>query len=220
MLADDHAIVRGGLKGLLLRHLEGVECGEVENAEQVLAQVRQQRWDLLILDITMPGRSGLDILVDLKLLRPAGGRYVSPTLAEKFVRDLQGTGTNCLTRRSARKVAGSLRDVGPGTTRIRQKLGKNRVVTSQHPRAISYVWCGTGQTRPVSAFPRASRRLEAAANQRTGVLRHYRQMQAIDVHTNAPALVHKRTILRDNKKRRLLASAGHSVCFPPILTHL
>ena len=137
LLADDHAIVRGGLKEFLLRHLEGAECGEAENAEQVLAQVRQHQWDQLILDITMPGRSGLDILADLKLLRPdlpvlvlsmhpedqfgkrvlqagawgylrkesapdelirasrkllAGGRYVSPTLAEKFVRDLQGSG--------------------------------------------------------------------------------------------------------------------------------
>jgi DNA-binding NarL/FixJ family response regulator len=70
LLADDHAIVRGGLKEILLRHLESVECGEAENAEQVLALVRERPWDLLILDITMPGRSGLDILADLKLLRP------------------------------------------------------------------------------------------------------------------------------------------------------
>jgi DNA-binding NarL/FixJ family response regulator len=135
LLADDHAIVRGGVKEILIRHLESVECGQAENAEQVLAQVREHPWDLLILDITMPGRSGLDILADLKRLRPelpilvlsmlpedqfgkrvlkagasgylkkesapeeliqavrkvlAGGRYVSPTLAEKFARDLQG----------------------------------------------------------------------------------------------------------------------------------
>jgi DNA-binding NarL/FixJ family response regulator len=141
LLADDHAILRGGLKEILLRHLECVQCGEAEDAEQVLAQVRKQCWDLLILDITMPGRSGLDILADLKLLRPelpilvlsmlpedqfgkrvlkagawgylrkeaapeeliqairkllAGGRYVSPTLAEKLVRDLQEDGDRCL----------------------------------------------------------------------------------------------------------------------------
>lgn len=70
LLADDHAIVRGGLKEILIRHLESVECGEAENAEQVLAQVRKVSWDLLILDITMPGRSGFDILADLRLLRP------------------------------------------------------------------------------------------------------------------------------------------------------
>lgn len=135
LLGDDHAIVRGGLKEILVRHLESVECGEAENAEQVLAHVRKHPWDLLILDVTMPGRSGLDILADLKLLRPelpilvlsmlpedqfgkqalkagawgylkkesapaeliqavrrilAGGRYVSPALAEKLARDLQG----------------------------------------------------------------------------------------------------------------------------------
>jgi two-component system, NarL family, invasion response regulator UvrY len=70
LLADDHAIVRGGLKEILVRYLENVECGEAEDAEQVLALVRERPWDLLILDITMPGRSGLDILADLKQLRP------------------------------------------------------------------------------------------------------------------------------------------------------
>ncbi len=135
LLADDHAIVRGGLKEILVRHFESAECGEAENADQALAEVRKQPWDLLILDITMPGRSGLDILADVALLRPelpilvlsmlpedqfgrrvlkagahgylkkesapeeliqavrkilAGGRFVSPTLAENLARDLQG----------------------------------------------------------------------------------------------------------------------------------
>jgi DNA-binding NarL/FixJ family response regulator len=82
LLADDHGIVRGGLKELLLRYLEDVECGEAENAEQVLAQVRQHRWDLLILDLTMPGRTGLDILPDLKLIRPELPILVLSMLAE------------------------------------------------------------------------------------------------------------------------------------------
>ena len=70
LIADDHAIVRSGLKGILLRELEGVICGEAEHAQEVLSQVRSQQWDLVILDVTMPGRSGLDILKDLKKLRP------------------------------------------------------------------------------------------------------------------------------------------------------
>ena len=70
LIADDHSILRGGLKELLIRHLEDVVCGEAESAQQALAQVQHQPWDLLILDITMPGRSGLDILSDLKLLQP------------------------------------------------------------------------------------------------------------------------------------------------------
>jgi two-component system invasion response regulator UvrY len=68
LIADDHAIVRGGLKEILVHHLKDVVCGEAENAQQVLARV-QDSWDLLILDIAMPGRSGYDILGDLKQMR-------------------------------------------------------------------------------------------------------------------------------------------------------
>jgi DNA-binding NarL/FixJ family response regulator len=70
LVADDHAIVREGLKEILLRNLEKVVCGEAENAQQVLELVRKQDWDLLILDVSMPGRSGLDILADLKKAKP------------------------------------------------------------------------------------------------------------------------------------------------------
>jgi two-component system invasion response regulator UvrY len=70
LIADDHPVVRRGLKEILVHHLEGVVCGEAENAQQVLSEVRRHSWDLLILDISMPGRSGFDILGDLKQLQP------------------------------------------------------------------------------------------------------------------------------------------------------
>jgi two-component system, NarL family, invasion response regulator UvrY len=70
LIADDHAILRRGLKEILMRELDGAVCGEAENAEQVLAQVESQEWDVVILDVSMPGRSGLDVLRDLKVMRP------------------------------------------------------------------------------------------------------------------------------------------------------
>jgi two-component system invasion response regulator UvrY len=70
LIADDHAIVRRGLVEILARELDGVECGEAENAQQLLAQAQAHAWDLVVLDISMPGRSGMDVLADLKLLRP------------------------------------------------------------------------------------------------------------------------------------------------------
>jgi len=133
LIADDHAIVRRGLIEILLRELKDPLCGEAENAQQVLAQVRSQTWDLVILDVSMPGRSGIDVLSDVKREQPklpvlvlsmhpedqygkrvlkagasgymnknsapeelikairkvlAGGRYVSPALAEKLALDL------------------------------------------------------------------------------------------------------------------------------------
>ena len=66
LLADDHAILRRGLKEILMRELEEPLCGEAENAQQVLGQIQKQQWDVVILDITMPGRSGLDVLRDIK----------------------------------------------------------------------------------------------------------------------------------------------------------
>jgi DNA-binding NarL/FixJ family response regulator len=70
LIADDHAILRRGLKEILADELEGAILDEAGNAQEVLTQVQSRAWDLVILDITMPGRSGLDLLRDLQQLRP------------------------------------------------------------------------------------------------------------------------------------------------------
>jgi len=70
LIADDHAILRRGLMEILMREFKDGVYGEAENAEQVLAEARRQAWDLVILDVSLPGRSGFDVLADLKRLRP------------------------------------------------------------------------------------------------------------------------------------------------------
>ncbi|HXA65938.1 MAG TPA: response regulator transcription factor [Bryobacteraceae bacterium] len=70
LIADDHAILRRGLKEILARELNDSIFGEAEDAQEVLARTQSLEWDLLILDISMPGRSGLDVLRDLRTLRP------------------------------------------------------------------------------------------------------------------------------------------------------
>jgi DNA-binding NarL/FixJ family response regulator len=70
LVADDHALLRQAVKAILARELDGAVCGDAEDGDQVLAQVDGHHWDLVILDVTMPGRNGLDVLRDLKRIRP------------------------------------------------------------------------------------------------------------------------------------------------------
>lgn len=70
LIADDHPIVRQGLKQILAAEPDVGAVGEADTAPQLLKLVRKQRWDVVVLDITMPGRSGLDVLKELKQERP------------------------------------------------------------------------------------------------------------------------------------------------------
>jgi two-component system, NarL family, invasion response regulator UvrY len=70
LIADDHAVFRRGLRETLAEAFSKVTFGEAKTAQETLEHVRRQDWDLVILDISMPGKSGLDILDDLKRLRP------------------------------------------------------------------------------------------------------------------------------------------------------
>ena len=62
LIADDHAVVRAGLRQLLGSDHAISEIGEAGTGQQTLDRLRDGPWDLLILDISMPDRSGLDIL--------------------------------------------------------------------------------------------------------------------------------------------------------------
>jgi DNA-binding NarL/FixJ family response regulator len=70
MIVDDHAIVRLGLKEILEHGLKDVHCLEVNNGEEAISQVSCHQWDLVILDLTLPGLSGLEVLKAIKISRP------------------------------------------------------------------------------------------------------------------------------------------------------
>jgi DNA-binding NarL/FixJ family response regulator len=70
LIVDDHAVFRRGLKETLAEAFSRVTFGEAKTAQEAVEHVRRQDWDVVILDISMPGKSGLDILDDLKHLRP------------------------------------------------------------------------------------------------------------------------------------------------------
>ena len=65
---DDHEVVRRGLKDMFTK--ESATFGEARSGAEALALAKKQQWDIAILDISLGGRSGLDVLVELKQLRP------------------------------------------------------------------------------------------------------------------------------------------------------
>jgi len=69
-LIDDHAVVRQGLKLILADHFQRTVFGEARNASEAFTRVAREKWDVAVLDITMPGRSGLEVLKEMKRLRP------------------------------------------------------------------------------------------------------------------------------------------------------
>ncbi len=70
LVADDHAIIRDGLKKILADTDDLIVAGEAANGSVVLEKVRARDWSLLMLDISMPGRNGLELIKLVKAERP------------------------------------------------------------------------------------------------------------------------------------------------------
>ncbi len=70
LVADDHPLLRSGIKQVLGQESDVAVLGEAEDSEQVLQRIDEQGWDVVVLDIAMPGRSGLDALREIRRRRP------------------------------------------------------------------------------------------------------------------------------------------------------
>jgi len=70
LIADDHAVVRRGLREILADSIPDAGFSEAGNGDEVLGQLGKSAIALLVLDINMPGRSGLDVLRDVKQSYP------------------------------------------------------------------------------------------------------------------------------------------------------
>jgi DNA-binding NarL/FixJ family response regulator len=70
LVADDHAVVRQGLKLILSEEFDELVLGEAQNGNELIEQIEKDDWQVVVLDITMPGKSGLDVLKEIKRLRP------------------------------------------------------------------------------------------------------------------------------------------------------
>jgi two-component system, NarL family, invasion response regulator UvrY len=71
LLADDHAVVRRGVKQILIESFPQAVFGEAQNAQELLGLIGKERWDIVVLDLNMPGGNGLEALKQIKQDHPA-----------------------------------------------------------------------------------------------------------------------------------------------------
>ncbi|HXG93713.1 MAG TPA: response regulator transcription factor [Blastocatellia bacterium] len=103
LIADDHTIVREGLKQILAQSVDLSVTGEAANGGELLEKVRTGDWDVVLLDLNMPGRDGLDTLKQLKCERPKLPVLVLSMYPEEqyAVRILKAGASGYLNKRSA-----------------------------------------------------------------------------------------------------------------------
>jgi len=70
LIADDHAVVRRGIMQIISEDPEINVLGEASNSDEIMKQLFDHDWNVIVLDITMPGKNGLDVLIEIKNKRP------------------------------------------------------------------------------------------------------------------------------------------------------
>ena len=117
LVADDHAIVREGLKQILAKHADLQVAGEAANGNDVLRLVREQAWDVLVTDMSMPGRNGLELIKLVKQAQPALPVLVLSMYdeAQYAVRAIRAGASGYLNKESAsEQLVSAIRKVAAG----------------------------------------------------------------------------------------------------------
>ena len=127
LIADDHAIVREGLKQILADTPDMVVAGEAATGNQVMEMIRKQHWDVVLLDITMPGGNGLDTLKQLKKEKPDLPVLMLSMYPEEqyAIRTIKAGVSGYLTKESAPKeLITAIRKVAKGGRYISDSLSE------------------------------------------------------------------------------------------------
>jgi len=131
LIADDHTIVRRGLKHILHENLNGVMIDEASNEQEVLDKVWNDDYDLVVLDIAMPGRSGLDVLKELRSHKPKLPVLILSMYPEEqyAVRVLKAGASGYLTKDSApSELMAAVQKISQGKKYISPSLAEKLAV--------------------------------------------------------------------------------------------
>jgi two-component system, NarL family, invasion response regulator UvrY len=127
LVADDHAVVRRGLRQILTETPDILVGGEASTVHEVRQLVHDERWDVIVLDINMPGGSGLDLLAELRRLSP-GLRVLILTVypEEQYaVRAIRAGAAGFLTKESApEQLIAAVRKIASGGRYVSRELAE------------------------------------------------------------------------------------------------
>ena len=130
LIVDDHAIVREGARRVLCDEIEGVVVGEAATAPEAIAKAGAGEWDIVILDLSIPGRGGLDVLKELHAQRPSLPILVMTMYSEEqyAVRAFRSGAAGYLTKGStSREFVTAVRRVAAGGKYVTPSLAERLV---------------------------------------------------------------------------------------------
>jgi len=136
LIADDHKIVRDGLKRILSAHDEVDVTGEAADGDQALALVRAHEYDLAMVDMSMPGLSGIDLIKRLKLEKPKLRILVLSMHGERqyAARALKAGASGYLNKDSAAELlVGAIRKIAAGGVHIGDAAAASLVSADKAP---------------------------------------------------------------------------------------
>jgi DNA-binding NarL/FixJ family response regulator len=136
LIADDHAVLREGLRQILALEFPGAIFGQAGTYQEAMAQVCKEAWDVLVLDIFMPGRSGLDVLREIEANNPELPVLVLSSAPEEQMatRVLRAGAAGYLNKRAApEELARAVKKVAAGGTYASAKLGEKLAGDLAHP---------------------------------------------------------------------------------------
>lgn len=131
LIADDHAVVRRGLKQILALELDAVQVGEAADAAELRRELQRQKWDLVVMDLSMPGADGLELLKDLKRSHADVPILVLSMHAEDqfAIRSLRAGADGYLTKEAApATLAAAVRKLLAGGKYISEALAHKAIV--------------------------------------------------------------------------------------------
>lgn len=132
LIADDHTIVREGLKQILAETRDMVVADEASNGQEVFAKVSKNEYDVVLLDISMPGRSGLEVLKQLKGERPKLPILILSMYSEEqyAMRALRAGASGYMTKESAPdELIEAIRKVSQGRKYVSPSLAEKLAVS-------------------------------------------------------------------------------------------